>query len=123
MPDRRSVIGAALLGAALLAISAGSGSAQELLDIGIAGSDIGMSALDFDAARASFFYQNDQDGNFALSFDEMSNALVHGGGRLFDGYDSDGDGLISFDEYVHSGLDIFRSLDLDGDGMLSGSEM
>jgi hypothetical protein len=89
----------------------------------IGGEQAGMTSLDFDVARDSFFYQNDRDGDFALSFQEMSNAMIHGGGRLFDGYDLDGDGLISYDEYVQSGNDLFKSLDSDGDGILSTLEM
>jgi hypothetical protein len=98
-------------------------SAQETMDIGIIGAESGMSALDFDAARTSFFYQHDRDGDFSLSFPEMSEAMLNGGSRLFDGYDLDGDGLVSFDEYVQSGMDVFRSMDLDGDGILSSMEM
>ena len=89
----------------------------------IVGAEIGMSAMDFDAARNSFFYQNDRDGDFALSFSEMSEAMSQGGSRLFDGYDLDGDGLISYDEYIQTGSELFLSLDADGDGILSSLEM
>lgn len=109
---------ACLIGAAPAALAQDSGSVPI-----IGGEQVGMSSLDFDVARDSFFYQNDRDGDFALSFQEMSDAMVHGGGRLFDGYDLDGDGLISYDEYVQSGNDLFKSLDSDGDGLLSPLEM
>ena len=115
---------AALVGAVASLLAFGQPVfAQETTAIGIVGADVGMNAIDFDSARSSFFYQNDRDGDFALSFDEMSEAMAHGGARLFDGYDLDGDGLISFDEYVQSGSELFQSLDADGDGVLSSLEM
>lgn len=89
----------------------------------IIGAEVGMNAMDFDAARNSFFYQNDIDGDFALSFTEMADAMAQGGSRLFDGYDLDGDGLISYDEYVQHGTELFASLDANGDGVLSPLEM
>jgi hypothetical protein len=98
-------------------------SGQDGTTVDIVGADIGMNALDFDSARSSFFYQNDLDGDFALSFEEMTAAMSHGGSRLFEGYDLDGDGLISFDEYVQSGVELFQSLDADSDGVLSSLEM
>jgi hypothetical protein len=114
---------AALFLGGLLLLQSRMVSAQETMDVGIIGAESGMSALDFDAARTSFFYQHDRDGDFALSFQEMSEAMLNGGSRLFDGFDLDGDGLVSFDEYVQSGMDVFRSMDLDGDGILSSMEM
>jgi Ca2+-binding EF-hand superfamily protein len=123
MPDLRRRVAAVLVAAAAGYASAMPVAAQDAMDFGIIGGEIGMSAMDFDAARTSFFYQHDRDGDFALSFAEMSDAMLHGAARLFDGYDLDGDGLITFDEYVQSGLDIFRSMDLDGDGVLSAHEM
>ncbi|TDQ84539.1 EF hand domain-containing protein [Dongia mobilis] len=123
MPDLRQSVLAVVMAAAAGSAAATPAAAQEAMDLGIVGGEIGMSAMDFDAARTSFFYQHDRDGDFALSFAEMSDAMLHGAARLFDGYDLDGDGLITFDEYLQSGLDIFRSMDLDGDGVLSGHEM
>lgn len=114
---------AALIVSGLLLLQPQIVSAQETMGVGIIGAESGMSALDFDAARTSFFYQHDRDGDFALSFQEMSEALQNGGSRLFDGFDLDGDGLVSFDEYVQSGMDVFRSMDLDSDGILSSMEM
>lgn len=105
---------------AALMLNASTALAQETT---IVGAEIGMSAMDFDAARNSFFYQNDRDGDFALSFSEMSEAMSQGGSRLFDGYDLDGDGLISYDEYIQTGSELFLSLDADGDGILSSLEM
>lgn len=112
------LIGAAPAAMVPVALAQDSGSVPI-----IGGEQVGMTSLDFDVARDSFFYQNDRDGDFALSFQEMSDAMAHGGSRLFDGYDLDGDGLISFDEYVQSGNDLFKSLDTDGDGILSTLEM
>lgn len=125
MPERRAKMRCyALAGALAGLLTFGQAAlAQETTAIGIVGADVGMNALDFDSARSSFFYQNDRDGDFALSFDEMSEAMAHGGARLFDGYDLDGDGLISFEEYVESGTELFQSLDADGDGVLSSLEM
>lgn len=123
MPDLRQSVLAVVMAAAAGSAAATPAAAQDAMDLGIVGGEIGMSAMDFDAARTSFFYQHDRDGDFALSFAEMSDAMLHGAARLFDGYDLDGDGLITFDEYLQSGLDIFRSMDLDGDGVLSGHEM
>lgn len=108
------------IAAAAMLVNASAAWAQEIT---VVGAEIGMSAMDFDAARNSFFYQNDRDGDFALSFSEMSEAMAHGGSRLFDGYDLDGDGLISYDEYIQSGSELFLSLDADGDGILSSLEM
>lgn len=105
---------------AALVMAMPAASAQESIVIG---AEIGMNAMDFDAARNSFFYQNDIDGDFALSFSEISEAMSHGSSRLFDGYDLDGDGLISYDEYIQSGTELFLSLDADGDGVLSPLEM
>ena len=123
MGKSRLLLSITVAGLLLVTLQARIASAQEMMEIGIIGAESGMSAMDFDAARTSFFYQYDRDGDFALSFEEMSDALLHGGARLFDGYDLDGDGLISFEEYVQSGIDVFRSLDLDGDGILSAMEM
>lgn len=110
----------AMLAAAAISLTAPAALAQEAT---IIGADIGMNAMDFDAARNSFFNQSDVDGDFALSFGEMADAMSHGGSRLFDGYDLDGDGFISYDEYVQTGNELFISMDADGDGILSPLEM
>jgi Ca2+-binding EF-hand superfamily protein len=108
------------IAAATMLLNASAALAQETT---VVGAEVGMNAMDFDAARNSFFYQNDRDGDFALSFSEMSEAMSQGGSRLFDGYDLDGDGLISYDEYIQTGSELFLSLDADGDGILSSLEM
>lgn len=124
MVDSRAAMRCSIFGTFVVLLAFGQmASAQDTTAVGIIGADVGMNALDFDSARTSFFYQNDRDGDFALSFDEMSEAMSHGGARLFDGYDLDGDGLISFDEYVQSGTELFQSLDANGDGVLSSLEM
>lgn len=99
-------------------------AAQDGMDMsGTTGAELGMTGLDFDAARMSFFNKADVDGDFALSPDEMGQAMAHGGSHLFDGFDVDGDGLIGLDEYVQHGNDLFLSLDADADGVLSPMEM
>jgi hypothetical protein len=127
MPDSRMRSAAQLAGAvalfAMAVIAAPSVSIAQDDFSGIMGAGTGMSSLDFDAARMSFFNKADVNGDFALSSDEMAQAMAHGGSRLFEGYDQDGDGLISFDEYIQSGNELFSSLDADGDGVLSSMEM
>lgn len=90
---------------------------------GVIGVEQGMSGIDFDSARMSFFNQADANGDLALSPDEMNQAMAHGGSRLFQGQDIDGDGLMTLDEYMQSGNDLFQGLDADGDGVLSSGEM
>jgi hypothetical protein len=90
---------------------------------GVIGAESGMSAIDFDSARMSFFNQADTNGDLALSPQEMSEAMAHGGSPLFQGVDIDGDGSISLDEYMQSGNDLFDRLDTDGDGTLISGEM
>ncbi len=87
------------------------------------GSEGGMSGFDFDSARMSFFNQADLNGDFALSPAEMEQAMAHGGSRLFEGSDTNGDGTISLDEYLEYGNQLFGSLDADGDGVLGPGEM
>lgn len=119
LPMRAAVVIAAfLLGGVSLA------SAQEdpfMLDT--MGPEQGMSSIDFDSARMSFFYQADTNGDLALSPDEMGQAMSHGGSQLFSGRDMDGDGVITLDEYMESGNELFKSLDVDGDGVLGSGEM
>jgi hypothetical protein len=90
---------------------------------GVIGAESGMSAIDFDSARMSFFNQADTNGDLQLSPQEMSEAMAHGGSPLFQGVDIDGNGLISLDEYMQSGNDLFDRLDADGDGTLTSGEM
>ncbi|WP_374651453.1 hypothetical protein [Dongia sp.] len=90
---------------------------------GVIGVEQGMSAIDFDSARMSFFNQADADGDLALSPEEMERAMTHGGSSLFQGSDLDGSGTISLDEYMQSGNDLFVQFDTDGDGVLSSGEM
>jgi hypothetical protein len=90
---------------------------------GVIGAEQGMSGIDFDSARMSFFNQADLNGDLVLSPDEMNQAMAHGGSRLFQGQDIDGNGQMTLDEYLQSGNDLFQSLDTDGDGVLSSGEM
>ena len=90
---------------------------------GVIGAEQGMSAIDFDTARMSFFNQADANGDLALSPAEISRAMAHGDSALFGGSDLDGDGGISLEEYMLSGNDLFAELDADGDGILSSGEM
>ena len=69
----------AMLAAAAIALTAPAALAQEAT---IIGADIGMNAMDFDAARNSFFNQSDVDGDFALSFGEMADEMLLGGVRV-----------------------------------------
>ena len=83
----------------------------------------GMGMGDFEAARDSFFSSADRDGDFALSTDELMDAMGVADGHLFDCDDADGDGLCGYSDYLDSGERLFRTLDRDGDGWLSPSEL
>jgi hypothetical protein len=110
--------------AASLLISSDAALAQDDSFMpGVVGGEAGMSAIDFDAARMSFFNQADTNGDLALSPQEMAQAMTHGGSPLFEGVDIDGNGTISLDEYMQSGNDLFDRLDADGDGTLISGEM
>ena len=87
------------------------------------GAEQGMSPIDFDAARMSYFNQADSDGDLMLSHDEIDHASSQGSSTLFEGTDSDGDGKVSIDEFIASGNDLFTRLDANGDGVLSAGEM
>lgn len=84
--------------------------------------DSGMDLFEFDSARSSFFEKADRDGDLALTGVELSDALGFSATPMFDGRDSDGDGLISYSEYLDSGTEIFSSLDRDGNGFLTMEE-
>jgi hypothetical protein len=110
-----------LIMAAVFVTASNVATAQD--DFSMPGSDGGMSGFDFDSARMSFFNQTDVNGDFALSPGEMEQAMAHGGSRLFEGSDTNGDGAISLDEYLEYGNQLFGSLDADGDGVLGPGEM
>jgi hypothetical protein len=108
--------GAALAAAACCAMLAGAPQA-------IAQSFGGMSMVDFEAARDSFFQQADQDGDFALSTEEQLDAMGASNSALFDCADTDGDGLCSYSEFLDSGQGLFDHLDSNHDGQLSTAEV
>jgi hypothetical protein len=110
----------------LLGLAVGDGVALAQDDMfmpGVIGAEQGMSAVDFDTARMSFFNRSDANGDLVLSPGELNQALAHEGSTLFGGRDLDGDGGISLEEYMLSGNDLFAELDADGDGILSSGEM
>lgn len=109
-----------ILAAAMLAVCAGllAGAPQAL-----AQSFGGMSALDLEAARDSFFQSADHDGDFALSGEEQLSAMGTSHSELFECWDEDGDGLCSYTEFLDSGQKVFSQLDADGDGRLTPDEV
>ena len=82
-----------------------------------------MSMLDLEAARDSFFQSSDNDGDFALSNEELLSAMGAANAGLFECWDEDGDGLCSYSEFLNSGTRVFTERDLDGDGRLSPEEV
>lgn len=83
----------------------------------------GMSMPDVEAERDSFFQSADADGDFALSTDEQLSALSQRHASLLECWDSDGDGLCSYSEFLESGQKLFSDLDVNGDGMLDADEI
>jgi Ca2+-binding EF-hand superfamily protein len=83
----------------------------------------GMSMLDLEAARDSFFQSADHDGDFALSNEELLSAMGAAHSGLFECWDEDGDGLCTYGEFLDSGTKVFTELDMDGDGRLSPEEV
>jgi hypothetical protein len=83
----------------------------------------GMSMLDLEAARDSFFQSADHDGDFALSNEELLSAMGAANSGLFECWDEDGDGLCTYSEFLDSGTKVFSQLDMDGDGRLSPEEV
>ncbi|NJO34515.1 MAG: EF-hand domain-containing protein [Rhodospirillales bacterium] len=72
----------------------------------------GMSMLDMEAERDSFFQSADADGDFALSTDEQMSALEQRHAKLLECWDADGDGLCSYSEFLESGEKLFSDLDV-----------
>ncbi len=83
----------------------------------------GMSMLDVEEERDSFFQSADADGDFALSADEQSTALSQRHAKLLECWDGDGDGLCSYSEFLESGEKLFTDLDVNGDGVLDAEEL
>jgi hypothetical protein len=83
----------------------------------------GMSVVDFEAARDSFFKSADLDGDYALSSEEQVDAMGASNSDLFECSDTDGDGLCSYSEFLDSGEGLFDHLDTNHDGQLSASEV
>ena len=83
----------------------------------------GMSMLDVEAERDSFFQSADADGDFALSTDEQLSAIDQRHAKLLECWDDDGDGLCSYSEFLDSGQKVFSDLDVNGDGVLDADEI
>ena len=103
------VVAAVLLGGALQAAAAQSFG--------------GMSMLDVEAERDSFFQSADADGDFALSTDEQMSALSQRHAKLLECWDDDADGLCNYSEFLESGEKLFNQLDVNGDGVLDTDEV
>ena len=88
----------ALVAAVLLATGAFQAAAQTFG---------GMSMLDVEAERDSFFQSADADGDFALSNDEQMSAIDRRHAKLLECWDDDGDGLCSYSEFLESGQKLF----------------
>ena len=82
-----------------------------------------MSVVDLEAERDSFFQSADHDGDFALSNEELMAAMNRRFSGLFECWDSDGDGLCSYSEFLESGQKLFSELDVNGDGVLDAEEV
>jgi hypothetical protein len=83
----------------------------------------GMSMLDVEAERDSFFQSADADGDFALSTDEQMSAFSQRHAKLLECWDDDGDGLCSYSEFLQSGQKLFDQLDANEDGVLDPEEV
>jgi hypothetical protein len=83
----------------------------------------GMSMVDLEAERDSFFQSADHNGDFALSNEELMSAMSKRFSGLFECWDGDGDGLCSYSEFLDSGQKVFSDLDVNGDGQLTADEV
>ncbi|MGH6894203.1 MAG: hypothetical protein ACREEP_18305 [Dongiaceae bacterium] len=107
---------------AAIGLSLGIGAAAGLPQA-VAQTFGGMGMIDLEAARDSYFNSADRDGDFALSSEEQLSAIGTSNSQLFECWDSDGDGLCSYAEFLDSGLQVFDELDANGDGHLTGDEL
>ena len=82
----------------------------------------GMSMLEVEAERDSFFQSADADGDLALSTAEQSSAFSYTNAQLLECWDADADGLCSYSEFLESGEKLFNRLDVNGDGVLDSNE-